>query len=142
MNPAVKISEPTFQPGLILLPRDAVHTGGGTMPGDPTTIAQSDLINLVNTGQIGSLTIGAGMGNMQQNIQNYNVQVFAVDPVALSQTPPVVQPLANSQWSGAAFGQPIAIVISGTYNPVLPSLLFMNSSIPFQVTVMCASEAN
>jgi hypothetical protein len=29
VNPAVKIDQSTFQPGLILFPRDAVDTGGG-----------------------------------------------------------------------------------------------------------------
>src|SRR5580692_10229818 len=48
----------------------AAHTNGGNMPGDPTTIAQSDLINLVTTGQIGALVVGSGMAGMDQSIQN------------------------------------------------------------------------
>jgi len=120
----------------------AVHTGGPTMPSDPTTFGATDLINLTTTGQIGAETIGTGMSGMTQNIQGYTVQIFTVDPVALAQTPSVVQPLANSQWNSATFSQSIAVTVSGTYTPVLPSLLFMNSSIPFQVTVLCSSEAN
>ena len=120
----------------------AVHTGGPTMPSDPNTINAAELINLTTTGQIGSEVIGTGMSGMTLNIQNYTVQIFTVDPVGLEPTPPVVQPLAGSQWNSASFSQPIAVVVSGTYSPVLPSLLFMNTSIPFQVTVLCSSEAN
>jgi Flp pilus assembly protein TadG len=118
----------------------AVHTGGPTMPSDPITFGASDLINLTTTGQIGSEFIGTGMSGMTQNIQNYTVNIFTVDPVALQSG--VVQPLASSQWNSATFNNPIAVTVSGTYNPVLPSLLFMNASIPFQVTVFCSSEAN
>jgi Flp pilus assembly protein TadG len=120
----------------------AVHTSGGTMPGDPATISQSDLINLMNTGQIGTTVFGSGMCGMQGNIQGMTVTVFTVDPVALAQTPPVIQPLAGSDWTTGSFGQNIAVQITGNYQPVLPSLLFMNSSIPIQITVMVSTEAN
>jgi len=119
-----------------------VHTNGGTMPGEPTTITTSDLVNICLTGQLGSLIEGSGMGGMDQNIQNLTVNIFAVDPVGLAQTPPVIQPMPNSSWSDAAFCQNIAVQITGNYQPVLPSLLFMNSTIPIQITVMSSSEAN
>jgi Flp pilus assembly protein TadG len=119
-----------------------VHTNGGTMPGEPVTIATSDLVNILVTGQLGTLVEGSGMGGMDQNIQNFTVNIFAVDPVGLSQTPPVVQPMPNSSWTDAAYSQPIAVQITGNYTPVLPSLLFMNSTIPIQITVMSSSEAN
>ena len=119
-----------------------VHTNGGTMPGEPATISQSDLITIATTGQLGSIVAGSGMGYMDKNIENYTVEIFAVYPVGLGQTPQVVQPLAGSQWNSASFGQQIAVRISGNYRPVLPSLLFMNSTVPFQVTVMSSSEAN
>jgi hypothetical protein len=119
-----------------------VHTSGGTMPGEPATIATSDLVNILLTGQLGSLVEGSGMGGMDKNIQNFSVNIFAVDPVGLSQTPPVIQPMPNSSWSDAAYGQNIAVQITGHYTPVLPSLLFMNSTIPIQITVMSSSEAN
>jgi Flp pilus assembly protein TadG len=120
----------------------AVHTGGGTMPGDPTSFSQSDLVNLMNTGQIGGNTYGTGMCGMGGNIQGMTVNIFTVDPVALAQTPAVVQQLAGSTWDSGSFTQSIAVQVTGTYQPVLPSLLFMSSGVPFSITVMCASEAN
>ena len=119
-----------------------VHTSGGTMPGEPATITASDLDAIVRTGQLGSLMAGSGMGNMDLNIENLTVEIFTVDPVGLSQTPVVVQPMPGSSWNTAVFGQKIAVRVSGNYRPVLPTLMFMNSTIPIQITVMSSSEAN
>jgi Flp pilus assembly protein TadG len=120
----------------------ATHTGGGTMAGDPTSFSESDLVNLMNTGQISGITYGTGMAGMQANIQGMTVNIFTVDPTALNQTPPVVQQLSGSSWNSASFTQNIAVQVTGTYQPVVPSLLFMSSGVPFSITVMCASEAN
>ena len=119
-----------------------VHTNGGTMPGEPTTITYADLDAIVRTGQLGTLVVGSGMGGMDQNIENFTIQIFTVDPNGLYQNPLVVQPLAGSQWNSATFGQKIAVQITGNYRPMLPSLLFMNSTVPLQITVMVSSEAN
>jgi Flp pilus assembly protein TadG len=120
----------------------AVHTGGGTMPGDATSYSQADLVSLMNTGQIGGITYGTGMCGMQGNISGMTVTVFTVDPVALAQTPAVVQPLAGSTWNSGSFGQNIAVNVIGTYQPVTPTLLYMPASVPFSVTVMVSTEAN
>jgi Flp pilus assembly protein TadG len=120
----------------------AVHTGGGTMAGDPATFASTDIVNIATTGQTQGITYGSGMCGMQGNLQNFTVNVFTVDPVALAQTPAVVQALAGSQWNSAAFDGNIAVQITGNYQPVMPSLLFMGSSIPVTVTVMFSSEGN
>lgn len=119
-----------------------VHTNGGTMPGDPATIGTADLVSLVRTGQIGTYVAGSGMGGMDANIENLQVEIFAVDPVGLSQTPSVVQPIPNTHWNNANFSQKIAVRITGNYRPILPTLLFMNSTVPFQTTVLASSEAN
>ena len=120
----------------------AIHTNGGTMPGDPTNVAASDIINLVNTGQIGTRTIGSGMSGMQSNLTGYSVQVFYADPSALAGSPSVAQPLAGTNWNDAPFAGKIAVQITGTYTPVLPSLLMLSNAIPFKVTAMASSEAN
>ena len=120
----------------------AVHTSGGTMAGDPTTISQSDLQNLCKTGQLQGITYGTGLCGMDGNITGLTVTVFTVDPVALAQSPAVIQALSGSTWDSAAFSQNIAVQITGTYQPVVPSLLFMSSGVPFSVTVMCSSEGN
>jgi hypothetical protein len=121
-----------------------VHTnGGGVMPGEPTTINYADLDSIVRTGTTtGGYVAGSGMGGMDQNLENFTVEIFAVDPAGLAQSPPVIQPLQGSQWNSGGFSQKIAVRISGNYRPVLPSLLFMGSTVPVQVTVMLSSEAN
>lgn len=119
-----------------------VHTSGGTAAGEPLTISKDDLIAAVYSGQIGSITVGSGLAGMEKNLDNCTVDVFTVDPAGLSQNPPVIQPLANSDWTNASFNQRIAVRISGNYRPVLPTLLFMNSTVPIQVTVLSSSEAN
>jgi hypothetical protein len=120
----------------------AIHTNGGTMPGDPTTFSSTDVVNVATTGVTQGITYGTGMCGMQNNLQGFAVTTFTVDPVALAQTPSVVQPLAGSSWNSAAFAQNIAVQITGNYQPVVPSLLFMPSSVPITVTVMFMSEGN
>lgn len=122
-----------------------VHTGRGAMPGDPTSVSKQDLIDITTTGKLGTTNIGAGMCGMEKNITGYAVDVFSVDPAGLAQNPPVVQAMSGSPtpaWNAAKFGEKIAVQITGTYAPALPSLVFMNVTIPFKVTVMYNSEAN
>lgn len=45
-------------------------------------------------------------------------------------------------WTDASFGQGIAVQVSGSYQPVLPSLLYLPASIPIQVRAVMYSEAN
>lgn len=119
-----------------------VHTSGGNLAGEPTTISQADLIALVESGKIGNVVVGSGMAGMEKNIENYKIEIFTVDPAGLSQNPPVIQPLAGSTWTSAGFNHKIAVRISGDYRPMLPTLMFMNQTVPVQVTVMSSSEAN
>jgi Flp pilus assembly protein TadG len=119
-----------------------VHTSGGTMPGDPTSISATDITNIAQYGTTQGVTYGTGMCGMTNNIQGFSVSCFTVDPTALAATPCVVQPLAGSSWNSAAFQGNIAVQITGNYQPLLPSLLFMNATVPFTVTVMMGSEGN
>ncbi len=118
----------------------ACHTSGGTMPGDPTTISSSDIVNVATTGVTQGITYGTGMCGMTGNIQGFNVNVFTVDPTALASG--TVQTLSGSTWNSGTFTQNIAVQITGNYQPILPSLLMMGSSVPFKVTVMFNSEGN
>lgn len=43
-------------------------------------------------------------------------------------------------WSNAQQGQAIGVTISGTYTPLLPNFLFMNTSISMQATAIMYSE--
>ncbi|MCE9530006.1 MAG: pilus assembly protein [Planctomycetes bacterium] len=120
----------------------AVHTSGGTMAGEPTSISNADLQNLCKTGQVSGVAYGTGLCGMDKNISGLTVNVFTVDPTALATG--TVQQLSGSTWDSASFSQKIAVQITGTYQPVLPSFLFMGtgSGIPFSVTVMFSSEGN
>jgi Flp pilus assembly protein TadG len=120
-----------------------VHTSGGTLPGDPSTISDSDIISIAKTGMIGTQSVGSGLAGMDSNIEGLNVSVFAVDMGALSQSPPVIQPDPNNpNWTTAGFGQMIAVRMTGNYRPALPSLFWLSDTIPFTVTVMYGSEGN
>jgi Flp pilus assembly protein TadG len=86
----------------------------------------------------------------------YKVAVYSVDPVGLTQTPPVIRPMSanpptypdpfNSSdpnavpWNSSAFTQNVAVTIKGTYTPMMPGLLFMSSSVPVYITGMACSE--
>ncbi len=120
----------------------AIHTNGGTMPGDPTSFSLTDVTNVATYGTTQGVTYGTGMCGMQGNLQGYSVTAFTVDPVALAQSPAVVQQLSGSSWNSATFDQNIAVQITGNFQPVVPSLLFMGSSVPIKVTVMYMSEGN
>lgn len=108
-----------------------VHTGDGT--------TQSQVVAVVN----------GKMAGVNTQIQGYNVNVFTADPSGIYNSssgtaiyPPNISPLAGSSWNSAAYGSPIVVQITGTYQPILPSFLFLNSNLPINVTAMMNSEAN
>ena len=81
------------------------------------------------------------MSNVQNNISGYTVTVYAVNPTGLTQNPPVIQPLSGAtSWNNTTFPNSIAVTISGTYNPVLPTFLIMPSSIPINITALMGAE--
>src|SRR5262249_3372003 len=45
-------------------------------------------------------------------------------------------------WTDAPFGEYIAVRITGTYRPLLPSFLFLNATLPIDVRSFMYSEAN
>lgn len=108
-----------------------VHTGDGT------TLSQ--VIAVVN----------GKMAGVDSQITGYNVNVFTADPSGIYNSgtgtaiyPPNIVPLAGSSWNSATYGSPIVVQITGTYQPALPSFLYMNASLPVKVTAMMNSEAN
>lgn len=72
------------------------------------------------------------------------VEVFPCDPAQLNLTPPQIAPKpgfpATVTWNQASFGERIAVRLTGTYVPVLPSFLLMGSTFPMTVTVTAGSE--
>ncbi len=94
-----------------------VHTGDGTTLSQVTAVVNSK------------------MAGVDSQIQGYSVNVFSADPTGIYNNstgtaiyPPTIQTLNGSSWNSAAFGSPIVVQITGTYQPILPSFLFMNSN--------------
>ena len=108
-----------------------VHTGDGT------TSAQ--VIAVVNS----------KMAGVDAQLQGYNVNLFTADPSGIYNSststaiyPPTIKQLNGSSWNSATYGSPIVVQITGTYQPILPSFLFMNANMSITVTAMMNSEAN
>jgi Flp pilus assembly protein TadG len=119
-----------------------VHTSGGTMAGEPATISTSDVVTVWQTGMFNGQQYGTGMCGMENQITGWTVNVFAVTDTNLYASPPNLNPTQGVAWTSAAFHQQIAVQVTGTYKPVVPNLIGMNSSVPFTVTVLMGSEAN
>ena len=119
-----------------------VHTGGGTMPGEPATVTTFDVQEVWRTGTFNGQAYGTGMCGMENQITGYTVDVFAVPDASLFLTPPDLNPAGKPAWNTATFHQQIAVRVTGTYQPVVPNLIGLNSNVPFTVTVLMGSEAN
>lgn len=63
-----------------------------------------------------------------------SITVFAADSSG--------NPISGKNWNDTAFGENIAVQISGTYQPSLPNLVFWKSSFTLTVKAVMASEAN
>jgi Flp pilus assembly protein TadG len=98
----------------------------------------------------------ARMGGTDKQLTNYRVAVYAVDPVGQTLTPPVVRAKSANPptypdpfnatdpnkvpWNQAVFTQDIAVTIDGTYVPLLPTFLFMPSTLRVTITSVAGSE--
>jgi Flp pilus assembly protein TadG len=94
-----------------------------------------------------------------RNVQGFKVACYAVDPVGMNLSPPVVRPKARPgaaagtypdpfnntdparvPWNTAVFTERIAVTIDGTYRPILPTFLLMPGSISVKTTAITGSE--
>jgi Flp pilus assembly protein TadG len=99
----------------------------------------SDVQNRVN-----QMLAGQGVQLSDYN-QATSIQVFKADPATLSPLDAnnsVVASWTQAPFTNATFGQGIAVRITGTYTPVLPSFLYMGQTMPVQATCVMHSEAN
>ncbi len=122
----------------------AVRTGGGTLSGEPATVSASDIETVVRTGIFNSQQYGTGMNGLEGNISGMTVNVFGVDPNLFNPSS-ITSAYASANrraWTSTAFGEKIAVEVTGTYQPILPNLLGMNSAMTFTVVIVCSSEAN
>lgn len=75
-----------------------------------------------------------GMGNQIQSYNKYsNITVFHADNSGNN---------IGTDWNNAKFGEGVGVTISGNFLPILPTFLFMNSTIPVSSTAVMNSEAN
>ena len=81
------------------------------------------------------------LGGVDKQLVGYTVAVFAVDPVFLAQTPPVVQAKtgAGVAWNTAGFPDRLAVKITGTFKPFLPNLTQM-PTLPVNVIALSGVE--
>jgi hypothetical protein len=120
----------------------AVRTGGGTMPGEPATVTVDDVKEVARSGLFNGQRYGAGMCGADSQLDGFAVAVFAVPDADLNGTPPNLDPAGKPAWNSAAFHQKIAVQVTGTYKPVLYSLLGFSGDVPVKVTVLVSSEGN
>lgn len=73
------------------------------------------------------------LGGLDRNIESLSVSVYRANPATGA---------ATGTWTDARFGDGIAVEITGVYRPVLPDLLLMGSTVPFQAKSVMRSEAN
>jgi len=103
----------------------AAHTGDGT--------TSTDVINQVNY----------YMSGRDSELTGYTVTVTCVNPATGAQVPlSGGGPGQYTAWNNAAFGQAIAVTITGNYSPILPGLLLTADPVPITRTVVMSSEAN
>jgi Flp pilus assembly protein TadG len=119
-----------------------VRTSGGTMPGEPATVSTADVQEVWRSGMFAGNTYGTGMCGMENQINGYTVNVFAVPDVSLYATPPDLNPAGKPVWNSAGFHQQIAVQVTGTYQPAFTGLIGLNSSIPITINVLMSSEGN
>jgi Flp pilus assembly protein TadG len=67
-------------------------------------------------------------------VKTTNITIFAADANG--------NPIGGTNWNDVKFAQNIAVQVSGTYTPLLPNLLRMNSSITITAKSVMASEGN
>ena len=97
------------------------------------------------------------MAGVSNNISNLAIAVYPCDSAGLTQSPPVLRykpanpasPVypdpfnpggAALNWNAAQFTERIAVTVKGNYTPVLPTLLFMSTTVPIYVTAVTESE--
>ncbi len=103
---------------------------------DATTADVQNLVDQMLAGQ------SVQLGNFDKTT---NIEVYKVDPATLNPLDAsnnVVASWTQAPFTNAAPGQSIAVRITGTYTPVLPSFLYMGQTIPVQATCVMYSEGN
>jgi Flp pilus assembly protein TadG len=96
------------------------------------------------------------LGGAQKQLVGYQLAVFAVDPVGLGQSTPVIRPKSTNPptypdpfdpndtnhvpWNQTYFTESVGVTVRGEYRPLLPGFLFIPSSVPINITAIAGSE--
>lgn len=81
------------------------------------------------------------MGGVQSQIDGLTVRVFPCNTSGIYNDPPTFTPKPGSTgWNNATFGERIAVRVTGTYYPILPSFLMLQSSVPIDIVITMGSE--
>jgi Flp pilus assembly protein TadG len=78
--------------------------------------------------------LGPGANQLFGYSQSSSISVYAADSSG--------NIIAGQSWNNVSFGANIAVVVTGTYKPILPNFLFMHSTIAVTSKAVMASEAN
>lgn len=103
---------------------------------DKTT---TDVQNEVDS-RLSSVAIQLDGYSKTSNIQVYTANAVTGNPVDESGN--TVSNWTQAPFTNAQFGQAIAVQISGTYKPILPNFLMLNSSLTVRTRYLMNSEAN
>ena len=95
------------------------------------------------------------MEGVKNNLTGLDVAVYPCDSAGLALSPPVLRsksttggapypdPFSASAytlWNNAAFTERIAVTVKGQYQPLLPNLMFMSTTVPIYITAVTVSE--
>lgn len=78
--------------------------------------------------------LSMGRKQLEGYSKTTNIQLYAADANG--------NKITGKNWYDTAFGENIAVEVTGTFRPFLPNLLFMDSSISVSSRSVMASEAN
>lgn len=77
---------------------------------------------------------GQGASQLVSYSSSSNITVYTANPTTGANT--------GTNWQNAAWGDGIGVSVSGTYQPILPGFLLLNSSITVSGTCVISCEAN
>ncbi len=76
-----------------------------------------------------------------QLVTGMNVRVFPCNTAVMYDDPPTLEPKpSNTGWNNAGFSERIAVRVTGTYVPILPSFLWMGNTSSMDIIAVMGSE--
>jgi Flp pilus assembly protein TadG len=97
-------------------------------------VANSYTATTANVQDATDQKLSAGRGQLVGYVKTTNIQVLATDPTG--------NPIAGKAWTDCKFGESLAVVVSGTYKPAIPTFMLWKSSFTVSATAVMACEAN